>query len=204
MTATVSAGPGSYLAVPELKMMNEHQVEAAVVTFADRAARVLYELTAPEIMTVISQAQVVAQVSRLRRCSKKAQFAAQRIYVVANRRWGELLKAEAEAIARTAKMSDAEVKSEMLTTAQRKQAERARLLANLDEERFNKALARSEQRQAGPTVGGTLAEARGSTTGVTEIRISMTPERLGKLDDYASSKGWTRSEVVGRLIDRLV
>jgi hypothetical protein len=211
MTAAVIAGPGSYLAVPELKSLEAAELETAIVHWADRASRVLYELSTQDVISVIATAHIGAEVGKLRRVSKKAQFAAQRIYVVANRRWGELLNAEANdraaEEARLAAMTDEEREQERLErNAQRKQKERAKVLAKLDDARFDAALARTEKRVAGPTVGGVIAEARTEAApdnGV-EIRITLSAERLEKLDGYASTKGWSRSEVVGKLIERLV
>ena len=38
----------------------------------------------------------------------------------------------------------------------------------------------------------------------TTINVSITPERLAKLDAYAVEKGWSRSQTLARLLDRAI
>ena len=38
----------------------------------------------------------------------------------------------------------------------------------------------------------------------TTVNVSITPERLAKLDAYAADKGWSRSQTLARLLDRAI
>ena len=178
-------------------------------SFLDRVAEGLGQVTdLVKARNLVALATAVAELSRLQKAATDTRQQADRLVVLATWRLGELA-AEARAAGRLAgrggRRNPATITAGDLGVNSRKLAAAEQLAAH-PLSAVEAVVAAKTEAGGVVTTAGTLRQLGdpASGAGMIDRRIGMTAAQWAKVDGKAAERGWTQSEVMRRLVDRMV
>lgn len=177
-------------------------------SFLDRVADGIGAVTdIVKARNLVALATAVAELSRLQKAATATRQQADRLVVLATWRLGELA-AEARTAGRLArrggKVGPEQITSTTLGVDSRK-LRQAEALAAHPLDHVEAVVAAKADAGGVVTTAGTLRQLGevASTSGLIDRRIAMFGPQWAKVDAKAAERGWTQSEVLRKLVDRM-